>query len=249
MKNQYFGDTRDLFKYDLCLELLLKTSIRKFLFIPMLTPNDGKTHGSHTNYKRARAGLLRKDLVEFLKKCVVENKRDISMLEIFFKKFNKENLVNFEDGIRLYIYKKNEYFLHKNRREYFQEIPAELLKQSLILVDPDNGLEVKSRTNLEKYLLYSELKALYEKMDKHSMLVIFQFIPRVNRSKYFEEILRKIKDTLDNDAKVLFISDNQIVFFVILKDKDLYTRVRFILKNYAKTYKLLFGGENIKRVP
>lgn len=29
MKNQYFGDTRDLFKYDLVLELLLRNEFLK----------------------------------------------------------------------------------------------------------------------------------------------------------------------------------------------------------------------------
>ena len=40
MKNQYFGDNRDLFKYDLFLKIIQKTdSVNRFTFIPMLTPD------------------------------------------------------------------------------------------------------------------------------------------------------------------------------------------------------------------
>ncbi len=243
MKNQYFGDIRDLFKYDLCLELLVNTPINKFLFIPMLTPNDERKDGNRINYKKAKAGLLRRNLVEFLQKCIKEEKRDISILENFFKKFNRKrkNLTTINHKIKLCIYKKNEYFTNKNRLEYFQNIPFKFLKETLILVDPDNGLEVKSKSNPEKYLLYSELKILYKKMDDKSILVVFQFIPRIKRFIYFHTISQKIKTNLGSNSKVLFISDNQIVFFIILKHKTLYTNVRSVLSHYAKIYELIFG--------
>ena len=47
MKNQYFGDTRDLFKYDLALHIIEGIwSIRALTFIPMLTPDDGSRRGA-----------------------------------------------------------------------------------------------------------------------------------------------------------------------------------------------------------
>lgn len=49
MKNQYFGDTRDLFKYDLILELLLENDfLERFTFIPMLTEDTENLHGRRT---------------------------------------------------------------------------------------------------------------------------------------------------------------------------------------------------------
>lgn len=50
MKNQYFGDTRDLLKYDLALELLLRCNLSRLTFIPMLTRDEPNTHGSRTDY-------------------------------------------------------------------------------------------------------------------------------------------------------------------------------------------------------
>ncbi|MCJ2670040.1 MAG: hypothetical protein LN416_05970, partial [Candidatus Thermoplasmatota archaeon] len=62
MKNQYFGDTRDLFKYDLVLELLLGTELRRFTFIPMLTRDEESSDGGKTDYGNATAGTQRRFL-------------------------------------------------------------------------------------------------------------------------------------------------------------------------------------------
>jgi len=41
MKNQYFGDRNDFFKYDLVLNLIEKiVNLKCFTFIPMLTEDD-----------------------------------------------------------------------------------------------------------------------------------------------------------------------------------------------------------------
>jgi len=72
MKNQYFGDNRDLFKYDLIIEILTKGEfIRHFTFIPMLTEDDDTKHGGKTNRNEAKAGTKNIELKNFLNKCVV----------------------------------------------------------------------------------------------------------------------------------------------------------------------------------
>ncbi len=59
MKNQYFGDKRDLFKYDLALRVCQKLGLG-FTFIPMLTAPDNRTDGNQIDYENAKAGY--KDL-------------------------------------------------------------------------------------------------------------------------------------------------------------------------------------------
>jgi len=55
VKNQYFGDTRDLFKYDLALHIIEGIwSIRALTFVPMLTPDDGSRQGSRTDHRKGR---------------------------------------------------------------------------------------------------------------------------------------------------------------------------------------------------
>ncbi len=72
MKNQYFGDLRDLFKYDL-IESIMEgiNKLQRFTFIPMLTeydPNVGD--GNKRNFKRAvknvRPGTKNEELMTFL---------------------------------------------------------------------------------------------------------------------------------------------------------------------------------------
>jgi hypothetical protein len=64
MKNQYFGDIRDLFKYDMVVWLIRQiSSLENFTFIPMLTENDpSKKDGSQTDPTKAKAGFINEDL-------------------------------------------------------------------------------------------------------------------------------------------------------------------------------------------
>ena len=67
MKNQYFGDSRDLFKYDLILRLSQKTNINRLLFASMLTVDDKSNDGNNSDYSKT-AGVNNKELFDFLKK-------------------------------------------------------------------------------------------------------------------------------------------------------------------------------------
>ena len=236
MKNQYFGDTRDLFKYDLVLELLMKNDfLERFTFIPMLTEDTQNLHGRKVNYDRARAGTQRKVLVKFLAMCIVKNKRNIVELKEFFSSLKLPRKVDFA------IYRENECFSHKTRATYFNQIGGQLLSRSVVLVDPDIGLEVKSMGSKEQnYITYTEVELLFNRMDRNSVLVIFQFIPRVERRKYFVQIGRKLKRTL-NCSSVLYISDNQIVFFILTKNLKVQNHVTDTINGYQQTYNLITG--------
>jgi len=56
MKNQYFGESRDLFKYDLALTVRKEFNLG-LSFIPMLTAPDGRTHGNQIDHSHAKAGF------------------------------------------------------------------------------------------------------------------------------------------------------------------------------------------------
>ena len=56
MKNQYFGDNSDVFKYDLIYQIMQVGLVNYFTFIPMLTENDHKNHGEKSNRKKAMVG-------------------------------------------------------------------------------------------------------------------------------------------------------------------------------------------------
>ncbi len=204
MKNQYFGDVNDFLKYDLVLTLVEKLDNTKaFTFIPMLTPNDDSGDGGLIKYDGGR----RRDLERFLKRCIRDMYRNILNLRFFMA----------SQDIEYRPYRDAEYFRHEDREEYFDSIDPEMLKGSVVLIDPDNGLEVKSmrKRNGHKYLRYGELRRIYDGIDDDSLVLVYQHIPRVKREKYFSAIAKRIRDA--TGAYPLCLSDNRIVFFILAK--------------------------------
>ena len=235
MKNQYFGDNRDLFKYDLILQVIRGIdSINHFTFITMLTENDDTKQGGERNRYKAKIRKKNKELIRFLDEFGNESKRDIKYLKSFFDK----------KGIEMTIYYgKNKYFSHLQREEYFKQIEDKLLSKSLVFVDPDIGLQVK-RTR-DKHIRYSEVQNLYERMDKGSVLMIFQFIPRENRAAYFPRISKTLIEKV-GDLPV-YISDNQVVFFFLTKDKSIGKQLTKLVKDYVeKDYSRLSYGVTVR---
>ena len=156
-----------------------------------------------------------------------KGKRDIKHLESFFEKRN----------IRMEIYYgKDKYFSHEKRGEYFKQIGNELLPKSLVLIDPDKGLEIM-RTR-DEHVKYCEVKNLYERMDKNSILMIFQYYPRIrtenNIQKYFCERSEKLKN-IAGDLPI-YIDDNEVRFFFLTKDKSIRDSLRKAISDYKRSY-------------
>ena len=229
MKNQYFGDNRDLFKYDLIFQIIKKGLVSHFIFIPMLTPDvsDSETtkrEGEQRNRCKAKAGWKNNDLSVFLDKFQDKAKRDIRELTSFFKRQDV--------GMTIYC-GKDEYFSHQQRREYFAQIGDELLTKSLIFVDPDIGLEVKR--SREKHILYSEVERLYERMDKSSILMIYQHFPREDHHEYLHWRSEELKNEITGDEPIC-IDNDEIIFFFLTKDESLEHSLVHLISDYAERY-------------
>lgn len=224
MKNQYFGDNKDLFKYDLAYWIQRAGLVSHFTFIPMLTAPDDSSHGGKTDREKASVGTQNRELVDFLDKCVRENKRDIRQLERFFS----------ERKQRMTIYSgKDKYFTHPKRQEYFSGIRVELLLDSLICIDPDNGLEVtRSR---ERHLLFSEAKNLFMRMAPSSILMIFQHFPRQDHHEYLHRRAEELAEKVGGEIP-LSIDDNEAIFFFLTKDEELEEDLAHLLEHYTEEY-------------
>lgn len=241
MKNQYFGDIRDLFKYDLIQEILdeINSLEKRFTFIPMLTKNDSKTRdGNKRDFDKAKAGTKNKELIEFLKPYneIDPKLRDFTEIGKYFK----------PKGFKICIYKGqgNDYFNNRIRGDYFKNIPEGFLHKSLVFADPDNGLQIKK--SRAKHLLYSEVKYLYDRMDEDSILMIYQHFPRA-RHKYREYSpegrSNKLKKEIGNLP--LHISDNEIFFLFLAKNDELKSQLERIINRYKRDYpKLIIGNVN-----
>jgi len=224
MKNQYFGDNRDLFKYDLVYQIMQAHLAHHFTFIPMLTVPDGTGHGGKTDRAQAKVSTENKELMYFLDECVNKGRRDIKQLESIFA----------EHAVKMTIYYgKDKYFFHEQRNEYFKQIGSELLAKSLVFVDPDIGLEVKR--SRKQHILYTEVEDLYRRMDKDSILMIYQHFPRENHQQYLNTRCQELKEKISGDWPVC-IDDNEIIFFFLTKDESLEHSLTHLIGDYAKRY-------------
>lgn len=224
MKNQFFGDNKDLFTYDLIYHIMQSGLVNHFTFIPMLTGNNKKGHGAKYNRGKVKVGTRNKELMSFLDRCVRENKRDIRQLESFFAGYRiKMTIYSGEDG----------YFSHRQRWEYFAQIGDELLSKSLIFVDPDVGLEVTHSG--EEHLLYDEVKSLYERMDEDSILMLFQHFPRVEHHEYLHRRAEELTKKVSGESPIS-IDDNEIIFFFLTKNETLEHSLTHLIKDYAESY-------------
>lgn len=222
MKNQYFGDIKDLFKYDIVEWMIRKLpSLDRFTFITMLTPNDSRGDGNRLNYNE-RAGSLNEKLVDRLKGCIDAGKRNVSEIRPYYA----------EQGIGIYIYGENDYFTNTGRAEYFAGIGSELLEHSLIFVDPDNGLQV-TRSN-KRHLLYSEAADLFNRMSKDSVLVLFQHFKREEHALTVSNVAYKIAATCN--VQPMCIWDSEIALFFLAKAGDVREFLVDGLYEYQKRY-------------
>jgi hypothetical protein len=231
MKYQYFSDRRDFFKYDFLLALMEGVpGLRRFLFVPMLTPDDGSTDGTLTDYK-AGDHPRRRDLWDFLQGCLKRGERDIKALRRYMKEKPFEYIPWRDDA----------FFIHEGREDHFAKIPASALRQSLVFFDPDNGFEVPSMTARTgvKYLRYPELAGVFSRMDDASVAVVYQHIPRRDRDEFFTEISGKVRSSLPA-RDVFVVSDNTIAFFVIPKSAGTAKSTYQVLAAYAREHDLRF---------
>lgn len=239
MKNQYFGDIRDLFKYDLIKSIMEQTSsLQGTSIIPMLTKPEKRSDGNKRNFemakKNGRPGTRNSKLIRFLKQYKKNIKeRQVKKISIYFKFIGFKTI--FFDGND-----NNKYFENTIRSEYFSNVPVKLLYKSLIFIDPDIGLQIKNST--EKHLHFEEVKYLYDNMDENSILMIYQHFPRNRKYKEYmpEGRSKRLKEICGD--KPIYISDNEIIFFFLAKNKIIRDKLAEVVTNYKNSYKNLKIG-------
>ena len=235
MKNQYFGDSNDCFKYDLLIFLSQAnqlTGIRRLTTVWLLTPDDRSGDGGKTKYEQ---GVQRESLYRFLQKCLKTKKREVAALSEYFRR----NTFDFE--YCAYGDRPDLGFTDRERESYFQRIPERYLESAVVFLDPDNGLEVKSagRSNLHKYVTYDEVGSLFRRMDDRSVLVIYQHLPRVHRKLFlygtFGELVTRFKCPVP-----ISVSNNQIAFIILTKTRGRRAAVCRALQEYTRSQLEIF---------
>ena len=239
MKNQYFGDIRDLFKYDLIQNIVAQSKIlERCIWVPMLTDNDERRDGE----KRSdpRAGWHNQELKAFLDNYDKgKSERNISHLQS----------VRFFCEPRVLVFslhrKRSEFlpdFVHSSRQRYFAEVVGALRPNSLLFLDPDTGIETPSRRR-ERHVLLREIAGLHSAMDASSVLMIYQHLHMVQRPEFFRNVSQRIVQ--ERHLQPLYVSDNEIAFFFLSKAPGVHRELSGLLRVYAAEYppNILAGPE------
>lgn len=208
MKNQYFGDINDYFKYGLIRTLSGDGKIRTAICW-MLTPDDSGNEGSRTDYLNQPKKWRHFD--PELYDHLVVGKRIRSVQAIESEKILK-NCRFFSD-----ILNDNS----KKRCLYFEGFSRISSGSDLVFFDPDKGLEVKSipygRKSSSMYLYWREVVRFFTL--GHSLL-IYQHFPRMQRNQF---ILKTIKELANHTcfSTIYSFCTSNVVFLLVPQARHL----------------------------
>lgn len=207
MKNQYFGDINDYRKYGL-LRAILRASGLRTLVAWMLTPDDQRSDGNFVSYleNSARWSHHDPDLFRHLQEVLAHGvPRHVDLME-------RSSLLPGAKYCSAVVPDAAE-----DRAAWFQALLEQAQGLKLVFLDPDNGLEVKSRPygrkNSSKYLFWREVEALWA---SGKSLLIYQHFTRGKRAHF---IARKMAELSRAAPKSLLesFSTPRVVFFMALQ--------------------------------
>jgi len=164
MNAKLFGCPKDLFKYDLILDILknFHGKIGRLVIVPMLT--------SYYPRFRRNPGFRNKNLIECFRRFRTKEDVDNYYMTLweYFKDL-KESIGTNKVKVRI---EKDEMFSPQTRSAYFSTIFSHFLLTSLLFIDPDTG--IKEQNYNEKHLSFDELKTFWDQLDTGSVLRVGQ---------------------------------------------------------------------------
>jgi hypothetical protein len=246
VKNQFFADKRDYFKYDLWLDIAERMpGIKSLTLVPMLIPDDSTNEGRITSYTE---GKRRKRLYGFLQFCLVPKRRSITRLREFLRDepfeyhpYRDMDDKGFQDG---------------SWDAYFNAVPREWLCDAATLIDPDIGLERKKGSrneHPEKYFTCENIANVVGRCSGNSVVVVFQFLQNNanrregdlnERGKRLHGTLRSVQSY---HGPVRWVAEKirtglgQLAFFVIGAGSESPMSLDRVLGKYGKTHDLCVG--------
>lgn len=215
MKNQYFGDRRDLFKFDLLLDLMASGRFRQLAYVPMLTQADATRQGG---LAPADEQGHRPELFAFLNERRASRVLDIRNWREYFSR-------NKEFAYRAYRDDREDYSFG-GRGAYFAGVDEGMVQGACILVDPDIGIQRRTHAymaqrGLEKYLFIDDLAGLL-KRSQDSLIIVYQHL-----QKHAGRRLGNIADDVKvlsrrmNLTAVPFIREGDLAFYAISRNESL----------------------------
>jgi len=207
MKNQYVGDINDYRKYGL-LRVILEATDLRLLVGWMLTSNDDSSDGKRTDYLEDPQKWADYDPPLFYGLKVLLSSapaRSVGLIE-------RSGLLPAAAYHSNVIPSKA-----RERIAWFDALRAAADQRDLVFLDPDIGIEVKSkafgRKDSTQYLYWHEIEALWE---NGRSLLIYQHFPREARASFIERMMDALRDHAPGGFVEAF-STAHVVFLMALQ--------------------------------
>jgi hypothetical protein len=207
MKNQYFGDINDYRKYGL-LRALRDAAPLQILVAWILTPDDGSTDGKFTTYLDDPINWRRHDpeLFDGIKALMPNGAlRSVHLIEG----------TNLLPGAVYHSAVVPD--AAPNRNEWFQSLQLASSGSDFVFLDPDNGLEIKSRPfgrqKSSKFTYWREIEAIWK---AGRSVLIYQHFIREKRPQFVQRMLASLHDRTPGSFVEAFSTAN-VVFLMALQ--------------------------------
>lgn len=205
MKNQYFGDVNDYRKYGI-LRCAVDAGWRVGVCW-MLTPDDDGKDGGKTAYLDNPARWKRHDPILYsalASTLRIEGTRHV-------RRAQSDSIVPSAEFVESVVPDRAD-----ARRAWFETALRELDGSDLLFFDPDNGLEIPSKTlgarGSSKYLYWHEVAAAWQ---TSKSLLIFQHFPREKRAVYVPRIVAELRERTPKGSVVPLATSNALFLLVV----------------------------------
>ncbi|MFV0402261.1 MAG: hypothetical protein ACK5LX_16815 [Oscillospiraceae bacterium] len=229
MKNQYVGDIGDYTKFG-----FLRAFESAGLHIGLnwyLTPDDSRSDGRHITYLDAPCDTPDFELYCILKQVVQNNIRRVSELErvgLIRNAIYYNEPLDFSKTLDKMLF----------RAQWHSRALAALSAQDVVLLDPDNGLEVKStrphHIHGNKFTAYKEVVDYYY---AGASVIVYNHRDRSPQEKYLERFtrFRDIESTANAEMFYLRASRFSMRDYLFLIQPKHNKILRTVVDNMLKT--------------
>lgn len=200
MKDQYFGDARDYFKYHLIEELIASLpEVKQLLCLWMLTPPDQTNEG---NVPFVESQEL-PDLTSFLQGHLDSGDRRVRHMQDYVSLKGIDYTPWGDEA---------PYFSNAGRTAYFDTVPSECLRDAVVFFDPDKGISLGKVT--PQHVAIDEVSAMRQRMSGNSVVVIYQHFPR--KTDFWNIMAETLRERVG--GVVGYVADPAVCYFVISGD-------------------------------
>ncbi|MBL7845769.1 MAG: hypothetical protein JNK44_18045 [Cyclobacteriaceae bacterium] len=237
MNSKYFGNSLDLFKYDILTHILTKSDGLSLFYIPMITSPLPKERNS--KYVTYEVGVKNKKLFQMLRTEFEKEYSDISLIKSYFVSRGVHLSMLNPDGPEC----EGEmmYFDETNRKEYFNQAVRHyksLVNNTLVYIDPDVGSDVgitrRFRSNKNMYVRRQELIQLKNGLRSEDFIAYFQHLGNSNYT--VEQRLEDLQKSFGEWVLFIGYARIQAGMVLIFNDQESYVVKRKLIEDYFRDY-------------